>query len=190
MEKLDGFEKARVLNGESTQLPKGGYIVKIMDCKEVKGNGYSYLAFSFDIAEGEYKGHFAGLYKESIDENKKWKGTYNVFVPQKDSQYYEDSLIRFKTMTSNFEDDNPGYHWDWDETKLKGKIIGIVYGEEEFKPDGRDEAIVITKPRYFTSSRRIKDNKYKIPQLKKLKVQNNDILSGFTEADIDDDLPF
>lgn len=190
MEKLEKFEQAKILTGESTQIPKGGYIVKIMDCKEVKGDGYSYLAFSFDIAEGEYKGHFADIYKSNTDENKKWKGIYNAFIPQKNSQYYEDNLIKFKTLIVNFEESNPGYHWDWDETKLKGKLIGVVYGEEEFKPDDKD-VIIITKPRYFTGIDKIRDGKFKEPKLKKLKGSSAlNTIQGFEVDDTDDDLPF
>ena len=130
MQRLVGFENAKVMTGESTQLPKGGYIVKIMDCQEISGekNGkrYSYLAFSFDVCEGEYKNHFTNLYTASTDENKKWRGVLNVFVPQEGDVYYEDNLSRFKTMTANFEESNKGYAWNWDEKTLKNKVIGII----------------------------------------------------------------
>lgn len=172
MRKLAGFEKAKVITGERTQLPKGGYVVKIMDCREVKGekngNEYSYLAFSFDIVEGDHKGHFENVYNASNDENKKWKGVHNLFIPQEGSTYYEDSMSRFKTTTVNFEESNEGYHWDWDEKKLKGKLIGIVYGEKEFETSDGD-IIIITEPKYFTSVNKIRENKYKVPALKELK---------------------
>ncbi len=191
MEKINGFEKVKTLTGESTQLPPGGYIVKIMDCREVKGYGYSYLAFSFDVAEGEYKDHFANLYRSNTDENKKWKGNYNAFIPQEGTAYYEDNLVRFKTMTVNFEESNPGYHWDWNEALLKGKIIGVVYGEKEYRPDGKEDVIVITEPRYFTGVQKIRDGKFKLPKLKKLKEESD--TTGFArlaENEADDDLPF
>lgn len=185
MEKLNGFEQARVLTGERTQLPAGGYIAKIKDCKEVVGTNYSYLAFSFDVAEGEHKEHFAGLYNASTDENKKWKGIFHAFIPREGTQYYEDNLVRFKTMTVDFEESNPGYHWDWNETALKGKVIGVVYGEKEFKPDGSDDILTITEARYFTSVQKIRDGKFKLPKLKKLKET-----AGFIVDEDDGDLPF
>ena len=172
MQRLVGFENAKVMTGESTQLPKGGYIVKIMDCHEISGekNGkrYSYLAFSFDVCEGEYKNHFSNLYTATTDENKKWKGVLNVFIPQEGDIYYEDNLSRFKTMTANFEESNPGYAWNWDEKTLKNKIIGIIYGEKEYIPDNSDTMIIITEPKYFTSVERVKEGKFKIPAIKKL----------------------
>lgn len=192
MEKLKGFETAKIITGESTQLPKGGYIVKIMDCNEEKTeSGYSYLNFAFDVIEGDFKGHFTKIYKDSADENKKWKGTYRVFIPSEGNQYYEDNLNRFKTMITNFEESNKGFHWDWDETKLKNKIIGVVYGEEEFRPEGKD-ILTITKAKYFTNTQRIKENKFKIPQLKKIAedAQNTNLLAGFTVSDADDKLPW
>lgn len=192
MEKLEGFETAKTLTGESTQLPKGGYIAKIMDCKEIKGPGYAYLAFSFDIAEGEYKGYFTNIYKASTDENKKWKGTYNAFIPQKNNQYYEEGLIKFKTMTAAFEDSNNGYHWDWKEDKLKGKMIGVIFGEKEYKPDGKDDIFIITEAKGFRSVQQINSGKFKIPDLKKLKqsASTADAFTGFAPVDSDDDLPF
>lgn len=182
MRKLQGYEKARVLTGESTQLPKGGYVIKIMDCKEISGdkNGthYSYLNFSFDVAEGEYKGHYTNAYNSNINEDKKWKGIYNYFIPQEGSLYYNENLSRFKTAMVNFEESNEGFHWDWDEKTLKGKIVGIVYGEKEFKTKDGD-VIVITEPKYFASVEQIRDGKYTIPKLKKLQNTSSQNISGF-----------
>ncbi len=195
MRRLTDYENARVMTGESKQLPKGGYIVKIMDCSEVTGNKngreYSYLDFSFDVSEGEYSGHFSKIYQSSTDETKKWKGTHSQFIPQESDQYYEDNLTKFKTMIANFEESNPGYHWDWNEKTLKGKTIGIVYGEEEYSPDGI-KVINITKPRYFTSVERIRTGNYKTPELKKLRnsvAASSSPFDGFTPAE-DEKLPW
>lgn len=194
MRHLTGYDNAKAMTGESAQLPKGGYVVKIMDCKEIfgekNGNHYSYLNFSFDVIEGDYKGHFANVYNSSINEDKKWKGVYNHFIPQEGSMYYEENLTKFKTMMVNFEESNEGFHWDWDEKKLKGKIIGIVYGEKEFKTsDGN--VITITEPKYFTNVERIRTGKYTIPSLKKLQgsVQQPSVFDEFTPA-ADEKLPW
>lgn len=198
MQRLVGFENARVMTGESTQLPKGGYIVKIMDCKEISGekNGkhYSYLTFSFDVCDGEYKNHFTNIYNASTDENKKWKGVLNVFIPQEGDVYYEDNLSKFKTMTANFEESNKGYAWNWDEKTFKNKVIGIVYGEKEFMTnDG--EVIIITEPKYFTGTQRIKEGRFKIPAIKKLNqiaqtAQQSSGFDAFTADDSDAKLPW
>ncbi len=171
MKQLNGFEKAKIMTGVSTALPKGGYIVKIMDCTEVNGekNGrkYSYLSFYFDVAEGEYKNHFKTIYDTAPAETRKWKGVYNYFLPEEGSQYYEDNLNRFKTTIANFEESNKNYHWDWDEKKLKGKTIGIIYREKEFiTEDG--EIKITTEACGFRSTESIKTGKYKVPAIKKL----------------------
>ena len=115
---------------------------------------------------------------------------YSTLIPQEDSQYYEDNLTKFKTLMTNFEESNNGYHWDWDENKLKDKLIGVVYGEEEFKPQDKDETIMLSRPRFFTSIQAIKDGKFKIPKPKMLKKDSNsDFLAEMKNAS-DEGLPF
>lgn len=195
MQSLKGYENAKVISSVP-QLPAGGYIAKILDCKEESRNGYSWLAISFDISEGEYKGHFAEQYRANTNENKKWRGTYNAFIPDEGSQYYEENLNRFKTMMANIEESNPGYHWDWDETKLKGKTAGVIFGEKEFETD-RGEVIIITECRGIRSAECIKEGKFKIPALKTLNGRpaasapaKASSSSLNTVIDDDDDLPF
>lgn len=194
MQQLKGFEKAKVITGGVPQLPKGGYIAKVLDCKEESKNGYSWLAFSFDIAEGEHKGHFAEQYRANTNENKKWRGTYNAFIPDESSQYYEENLNKFKTMIANIEESNSGYHWDWDESKLKGKVIGVIFGEKEFETQNGD-VIIVTECRGIRSVDCIKNDKFKMPALKTLNgapsvSTANTSSTAFTEVDADDDLPF
>ena len=193
MQQLKGFETAKVITGGMPQLPKGGYIAKILDCKEESKNGYSWLAISFDISEGEHKGHFAEQYRANTNENKKWRGTYNAFIPDETSQYYEDNLNKFKTMIANIEESNPGYHWDWDETKLKGKTVGVLFGEKEFETE-TNGIIIITECRGLRSVECIKNGKFKMPALKTLSgapsVQAAASSSLDTTIDDDDDLPF
>lgn len=193
MQQLKGFEKAKVITGGVPQLPKGGYIAKILDCKEESKNGYSWLAFSFDISEGEHKGHFAEQYRANTNENKRWRGTYNAFIPDEGSQYYEENLNKFKTMIANIEESNPGYHWDWDETKLKGKLIGVIFGEKEFMTE-KGDVIIVTECRGIRSVDCIKNDKFKMPALKTLSgapsVTKSNTSSLDSMLDGDDDLPF
>lgn len=193
MQPLRGYESAKVILAVP-QLPKGGYIAKILDCKEESRNGYSWLAISFDISEGEYKGHFAEQYRANTNENKKWRGTYNEFIPTEGSEYYETNLNRFKTTIANIEDSNPGYHWDWDETKLKGKTVGVLIGEKEFETE-KGEVIIITECRGIRSVECIKEGKFKVPALKTLSgapaASAPAQSSSFNAVvDDDDDLPF
>lgn len=196
MKQLKGFETAKVITGGVPQLPKGGYIAKILDCKEESSaTGYNWLAISFDITEGEFKGHFAEQYRANTNENKKWRGTYNAFIPDESSQYYEENLNKFKTMIANIEESNPGYHWDWDETKLKGKTIGVLFGEKEFETESNG-VIILTECRGIRSVDCIKNGKFKMPALKTLSKSpsvSSPVSTGFADlgaVDDDDDLPF
>ena len=189
MRQIKGYENAKVLSAGFPQLPKGGYVAEILDCKEESKNGHSWLAISFDICEGEHKGHFKEQYKANTNENKKWRGTYNAFIPQEGSQYYEDNLNRFKTMIANIEESNNGFHWDWDESKLKGKNIGVIFGEKEFETSDGD-VIIITECRGLRSVECIRNGKYKVPNLKTLSSNRSVQADTFTVIVDDDDTPF
>lgn len=199
MKKLKGYDNAKVMSGGVPQLPKGGYIAKILDCKEESSaTGYTWLAFSFDIAEGEHKGHFAEQYRANTNENKKWRGTYNAFIPDESSQYYEENLSKFKTMMANIEESNPGFRMEWFEdptefgNQFKGKTIGVIFGEKEFATES-GEVITLTECRGIRSVECIKNGKFKMPALKPLSGATPTATkkSDFTEIiDDDDDLPF
>lgn len=193
MKQISNYENAKVLTGESTQLPKGGYICNIIEVKEVQSDRAHYLSLAFDIAEGEYMGHFTKLFNGNTSETKKWRGVYNLFIPDEGNQYYEDTLTKFKTAMVNFEDSNNGYHWDWNEQSLKGKQIGIIFGEKEFMPEGSNDVIIITEPRGIRSVQQIKEGKFKLPPIKKLPGSNTVYIPGmpgFNSVPADDALPF
>ena len=191
MKQFKNYENARVLTGESTQLPKGGYICNIIEAKEVKTDKAHYLSLAFDIAEGEYIGHYTKLFDNNTSETKKWRGVYNLFIPVEGNQYYEDTLTKFKTAMVNFEDSNNGYHWDWNEQSLKDKKIGIIFGEKEFIPDNSNDVIILTEPRGIRSVQQIKDGKFKLPNIKKLPNSKPTFApNGFSAVSTDDNLPF
>ena len=97
-------------------LPPGGYVLKIGGVKYESGSGRSdQIVLRFDIDEGEYNGYFQRNYDEQNTEDKKWKGTYRIWVPSDDGSEQDGwSKRRFKTIMNAFEDSNPGYSWDWD----------------------------------------------------------------------------
>ena len=95
----------------------------------------------------------------------------------------------FKHFTNCVEESNNGYKWEWDEKTLIGKFIGLVLGEEEY--EANDGSI---KTRLYVKDIKtifdIADKKYKVPELKKVKRQEN--VSGFAPMPSVDnsDLPF
>ena len=63
MKQFKGFERKEQVEWE--QLPKGAYVIKLMNVKEEanKNSSGTHLAIAFDIAEGEYQ----GFYKKAFE---------------------------------------------------------------------------------------------------------------------------
>ena len=194
MEKFTGFKAEKATFTE--QLPAGGYIAKICGAREEKYDWGSVLVIAFDIAEGEYKDFFTKQFKESTVENKKFKGTYRLTVPKQGSQYFDSNLRQFNNALWAIEDSNPSYKWDWNEDKLKGKLVGVLFGNEEWAMD--DRTGWTTKCRYLISVSDVKAGKFKIPKDKPLKKKEDTTATPLpTPKDIievgvedDADLPF
>ena len=66
------------------QLPKGGYVLKILNAEVCENSIGQYIKISCDIAEGEYAGFFAAEYKNQQSEDKKWHCNYLLNVPNDD----------------------------------------------------------------------------------------------------------
>lgn len=137
MKPYKGFDRNNTYK-DTERLPVGGYVLKIMDAKEMENDWGNTLVLSFDIAEGEYKDYFAQNYKSQQGEDKKWKGNYRLRIPKDDGSEQDAWTIRrFNTVVVNLEESNVGYHWDWDERKLKGKLIGGLFNNKEYSFGGR-----------------------------------------------------
>lgn len=191
---------------ERPKLPVGGYVCKIMGAEEKTYQGqngaFSKLEVSIDIYEGDYNGFYADDYRAQNREDKKWGGVVRLYVPTddgSDTDEYTKSI--FKGFTDAVEDSNPNYHWDWDEEKLKGKIVGCLFRNEEWEFNGNSGWKV--KPFKFVSADIIREEKFTMPKDKPLKNSNaNTVNSSYgsyatsappaeqLQSLVDDDLPF
>ena len=193
MKPIQNFENVKP-TVEREQLPKGGYIVTIKNA-EVKTYGtapdtFEKLEISIDIAEGEYKDFYANDYRAQQSEDKRWKGVLRQYLPKEDgSEKDEWTKSAFKALICALEDSNPGFHWDWDEGKLKGLKAGCLFRFEEWEFNGSTGWI--SRPFKFIAADRIHTGKFKVPNDKPLK-KDSSAPSGFAPLDIavDDDLPF
>lgn len=159
MKKISGYDKIQE-SGSFKKLPVGGYIVKILSAIDVPEK--EYLRISFDIAEGPNKGFFAEEYKNDTREDKKWPNA-GTFV----RSYKEKALPMMKGFTTAVEKSNKNYTWNFDESTLKGKLVGLVIGEEEFvNSSGK------MRTRTYVNAVRsvdiIREGKFEVPELKKL----------------------
>lgn len=187
MKKIENYENVQASSGEFAKPEVGGYICKIINVKDVpyseqtkKGD---YLIVEYDIADGDFK----GFYKEQFD---KWGGTWNASFIR---SYKEKALGMFKHFTNTVMECNPGYTWDWNETGLIGKIIGLVLGEEEYiNSSGEVKTKLAVKE--IKTIEDIKNGNFKIPTLKKVETKSATDsappanFEGYTS--VDDDLPF
>ena len=104
-------------------------------------------------------------------------------------------MRRFKTIMMNFEESNPGYHWDWDEQTLKGKLIGALFNNKEYEFNGRHG--FFTNCHSLVSLEKIRSGSFEIPADTLLK-KNQDQPHGTPVGDgfmsipdgIDEELPF
>ena len=174
------------------KLPVDAYICVIKAAEEKEtSKGGNMLEISFDIAEGEYKNFYADDYRNNSNTDKKWKGKIRIFVPTDDGS--EDDAYtkkRFKTAITAIEESNDGYHWDWNETALKGKKLGVLYRNEEWEWSGKTGWRA--SPFRIINTDDVYDGNFKIPDDKPLKKSNSVSASAttFEELSDDEDLPF
>lgn len=181
---------------EGTALETGGYELKIINAKVEEYSSCSILKVAFDIVnDPKYSDFYAKKFKANQAKNPKakWGGVFDVFIPKddgSDKDYY--TKINFKRFTTAVEQSNNGYAWNWDETTLKGKVFGGVFGREEFETsDGKRKFAV--KCRFARSIESIKNGDFTIPEDKLLDGKSQPQAQDFPDyGEIigDEDVPF
>lgn len=137
MKAYNGYKAERYTSSEP--LPAGGYVVKILKAETTfTKTGSEQLTLSLDVAEGNKKGFFEEQYRANPNDDKKWKGVYRQFVPTGDGSDGDSKTVRaMNNLIACIEESNPGYHWDWNEGGLKGKLLGGLWRNKEYEVDGR-----------------------------------------------------
>lgn len=197
MKKLNGYSAAEAYS-DRERLPVGGYIIKILDVKFLTNDWGEQILLSFDIVEGDQKDFYKRDYNAQAAEDKKWKGAYRLRVPKDDGSEQDNwTMRRFKTVITNFEESNPGYHWNWDEQTLKGKLIGALFNNKEYEFNGRHG--FFTNCHSLIPVEKIRSGKFTIPDDTLLKRDNGGYPVGATPGTdgfmnipdgIDEELPF
>lgn len=180
------------------KLPLGAYVCKVKNAVVQDTDYGQQLCILFDIEDGEYAGYYSEDFNSNTYDNKKWKGVLRLWLPKNDgSEKDEWTKSTLKGMVTAFEKSNPGYQWNWDETTLAGKLIGILFRNEEWEYKGKSGWAV--RPFRAISVASVEDGTYTLPKDKPLSKNkftasyadstvNN---AGFSMLDDDDsDLPF
>lgn len=185
MKAFKDYEKVQAAT-DKVKIPAGGYEVKILQAVEKEyesknGDKFKKLEISFDIISGEYKDYYKNDYNSQISEEKRWKGTLRQYVPKDDgSEKDEWTKSTFKATVNAVEDSNPGYHWDWDEKKLKGKVVGCLLRNEEWEMNGKSGWTA--RPFKFIDVQKIRDGKFTVPKDKPL--ENKSGANPFSERSL------
>ena len=134
MKQYEGF-KSEASGKKYPMLPAGTYVAGIKNVKIDGDEPDQQLVLRLDIIEGEYAGYYTKRYENDsqgagYDQQyqAKYKGDLRIQVPNPDNtkrSHPEWDVRTFNNAIYCIEQSNPGYKWDWDEKKLKGKTVGI-----------------------------------------------------------------
>ena len=184
MKPIQGYDSINEA-GEFKRLPAGiygGVITGVTDYPDKE-----YLEFTCDITKGEYKDYFKLMISNGLKDQSRFIRSYKA-----------NALPFFKASMTAIEKCNEGYKWDWNESKLVGKKVILVFGEEEYiDKDGNVK--LGTKLVEFRSLEAYKEGRIKIPEVKKVteedlaKWKAENAPSTVEESSpvvLDDDLPF
>jgi hypothetical protein len=167
---LDDVEEAQ----EYKRVCAGGYVCKITAVEDIVAK--EYLKIEYDIVEGEFKGYYKALF----DSKQFWGGSFI-------RSYKTTALSFFKAFITAVENSNSEFKFGQDESKLVGKLVGLILSEEEYrKNDGTVGVRFACQPR---SVEIIRNGVYEVPACKSLKVSSTPSNAIFTPID-DDSLPF
>lgn len=161
--------------GEFEALELGGHVCKILRADIVTNStGSQALRLYIDIADGKQAGYFKKQFNNSTFPDKKWPVGGQVRQNTEGK-----SLGFFKGLITSIEKSNPNYKWAWDETTLKGKLFGGVFGREQYRNQS-GELKFSTKCVQVRSAEGIHD--VPAPEDKLLKDPMNDLYSKVQSA--------
>lgn len=176
---------------DETGLPKGGYVCKILNAQVKDGSNGQYIQIAYDIAEGEFENYFKKLFDARKGEDKKWSTYFFLNIPKDDGSEKDGWTKRtFKTFTNALEDSNEGYHFDWDESKFKNKLVGGLFRYEEYQ---RQDGKIGRSTKMFKSCSvaKIHSGNYKLPDDKLLNKPTNNATDFMNiPDDITEEIPF
>lgn len=191
IKKFSDYEQTKGY-GDYEKLPKGGYVLVIKGAEVLSNRIGEYIKIAADIYEGEFIQYFTREYKNQQTEDKKWHCNYLLNIPKDDGSEQDGWTKRkFKTFTEALEESNEGYHFDWDEQKFKGKLIGGLFNEREY--EGRDGAVrKATNWANVCTVDKIREGSYTLPDDKLINKAPTTSSTGFMDIpdSVDDELPF
>ena len=134
MKAFEGF-KSEPRQEKYPQLPSGPYVAGIKNVKVDGTEPDQQLVLRMDIIEGEYAGYYSKRYQHDSQNagfhqqyQANYKGDLRIQVPNSANgkrKHPEWDVKTFNNSIYAIEQSNPGYHWDWNEASLIGKVVGL-----------------------------------------------------------------
>ena len=197
MKQFQNYNDVKTIE-ERPVLPAGAYLCIIKDAKVAayptkdSTGMFEKLEIAVDIAEGDFKDYYASDFAAQTAEDKKWKGVIrNIYCPKDDGTEQDEWTKRkLKTLLVAIEESNPGFHWDWDEKKLKGLKCGVLFQNQEYDFNGRHGWKA--QPVRIISLEDLKEGNFKLPDDLPIKKTAATVVPSATEfiPVTDDGLPF
>lgn len=155
------------LNSEFTPIELGGHkgVIKGVEEYTSEYSGNTSLKVSVDTTKDDKQPeYFTELYRNDERDDKKWSTSAIKYVSLKED---ENCVRMLKGFITAVENSNPGFTYDWnkDIDQLKGKLVGLVFGLEEYE-DNEGKTKTARKLNQFRSIDKV-DNA-KIPRVKLL----------------------
>lgn len=177
MKPINNYNEVEATEGGSFErLAAGGYVCQLMMAEDKTDK--EYLQINYDIAEGKYKGWWA----QTMERAGFWGGHFT-------RSYKDTAKAFFKGFTTSVEQSNKGYAWNWEESTLVNKFIGLVLAEEEYnKNDGTiGTRLYVAKN---TSVDKIRSGDFKVPDIKKLTTTATTSAFSSVDSSNDGELPW
>ena len=141
MQRIENWETVEAKGMEDFKaLPIGAYecIIRKAEVYTNSKTGKESFKVEVDIANGEYKGYFQKRFDNNNNSTKTWDNNSTRYLA-----FEGDNTAYFKGFITCVENSNPGYIWDWDETKLTGKRVCGVYQYEEYEKQDGSHAVKV-----------------------------------------------
>lgn len=186
MNKPKDFDEVQEFTGGFETLPVGGYVCRIMKVEETTSkSGKDMVNIYLDIAEGEHKDFYADKYKGDTREGKKWGCIFYQLVYDNEGK----TNRGYKTLVTSVEKSN-NCKVAWGDgfcNSLKGKLIGAIFGEEEFEyTTGKHAGEIGTsiKCMEIRSVDTIRNGDFKVPALKTITKSVSSNIEPLDESEL------
>lgn len=179
LRKPAGYDAAETMEvGTFRAIPPGWYPAVILNVADGQTpNGSSFIEFAVDIIDGEYVRYYKKEFDSQRPANgeKRWRGTVRYFTTDK-------AVGMLKGAIKAIEESNPGYTFDWDEAKVKGKKVGLGIHREEYESGGQIKTA--TRPYALCAIQKVIAGEMPEPKDKPLDTTRRNSSQGYSSPNL------